>query len=307
MSDEIIPVLTHGRVGPHRESHEERLLAHNFLADGVTPVAGFLEWNGAAVMGEHWGMDNNGPQATNPAWATDGLGDCGAAMTDHYNMAKQSNKALYNTLGNPLYAGTMATYFAYGLAQGEVGQLPAPPNEPDYGVSNQSWFAFLYKMGLIKGYGEVVDQYGDWFAQTFKGLCVGQGLDGMIAGTDFDASPRIPWDSMDMPDGHDTLTIITHTDGSGACVTWGSVQPYTASYRQTNWQDRWVIFDEDDPNVNWPALQAALTEIHGVVTPPTPVTAGGTADPWDAIERHIRAFFKGAVDDLITDLRQHKL
>jgi hypothetical protein len=259
MSDPIIEeVLTAGRVGPHRESHEERLLAHLFLADGVTPIEGYLEWNGTQNIGEHWGMDGN-----------DVWGDCGAAMTDHAEMAEAQNAQLVGQLGRPHFNGTLGTYWAYGISQGEVGQPPNQPDQPDQGVDNASWFAFLYKLGIIKGYGEVQDDVFDWFAQTFRGGCVGQGLDGQIASNDFNASPRIPWDSMDQPDGHDTLTIITHADGSGACVTWGAVQPYTANYRRTNWQDRWVVFTADDPNVNWPKLQAALDEVHGVVTPDT--------------------------------------
>jgi hypothetical protein len=256
MTDQSNPGLVRaGRVGPHRESHEPRLLAHTLLAPGVTPVSGFLDWNGAGGIGEQWGMDGN-----------DIWGDCGAAMTDHAEMAEASNPHLVGQLGRPHFDGTLGTYWAYGIAMGEVGQPPDPPNKPDFGVDNASWFGFLYKLGIIKGYGEVEDEVADWFAQTFKGLCVGQGLDGTIASNDFNASPRIPWDTMDQPDGHDTLTIITHSDGSGACVTWASVQPYTAAYRQTNWQDRWVIFTADDPNVNWPLLQEALTEIHGEVT-----------------------------------------
>jgi hypothetical protein len=260
MTDEVIELA--GRVGPHRESHEPRLLAHNFLADGITPVEGFLEWNGTQNIGEKWGIDGNAD------W-----GDCGAAMTDHANMAKASNAALLNTLGVPHFSGTLPTYWAYGLAQGEVGQPPNRPDQPDEGVDNASWFGFLYKLGIIKGYAEVPDNVFDWFAQNFRGGCVGQGLDGNTAISDFNAKPRRAWDTMQQPDGHDTLTIITHADGSGACVTWGAVQPYTAAYRRTNWQDRWVFFDSNDSRVNWPKLQAALDEVHGVVTADTIIAA----------------------------------
>jgi hypothetical protein len=271
MSDEIIA----GRVGPHRESHEPRLLAHNFLADGITPTEGFLEWDGTAGVGEKWGMDGN-----------DIWGDCGAAMTDHGNIAKENNPHAVGTLGRPQFDGTLGTYWAYGIAQGEVGKPPNRPDQPDDGVDNASWFAFLYKLGIIKGYGEVQDNFFDWFAQTFKGGCVGQALDGPVASNDFNAVPKIPWDTMGMTDGHDTLTIITHADGSGACVTWARVQPYTAAYRRTNWQDRWVFFDKDDPNVNWPKLQAALDEIHGVVSAET--IAAAKDDLLQKIERVLK-------------------
>jgi hypothetical protein len=273
MSDKI--VATAGKVGPHRESHEPRLKAHDFLIDGVVPVKGFLEWNGTAGIGERWGMLGN-----------DVFGDCGPAATSHNNMAKAGNPAIGGDLGRPKFNGVEGTYFAYGIAQGEPGP------QPDQGVDNATWLAFLYKEGIIYGYGEVDDDEFDWFAQLFDGGIVGQGLDGTIASNDFNASPRIPWDTMDMSDGHDTLTIITHTDGSGALVTWGAVQPYTAAYRQTNWQDRWVIFDTDDPNVDHAKLQAALQAIHGTVTPITasPVV---TESFLEEILDKVRSEFKG--------------
>jgi hypothetical protein len=269
MSDEIVA----GRVGPHKESHEPRLKARDFLV-GVTPVQGFLEWDGTKGIGERWGMLGN-----------DVFGDCGPAATSHNNMAKAGNPSIGGDLGRPKFNGVEGTYFAYGIAQGEPGP------EPDEGVDNATWLGFLYKEGIIYGYGEVDDEEFDWFAQLFDGAIVGQGLDGQIASNDFNASPRIPWDTMDQPDGHDTLTIITHADGSGALVTWGAVQPYTAAYRRTNWQDRWVIFDADDPNIDHAKLQAALADVHGTVTP-TASTPAKESFLEEVLDK-VRAEFKG--------------
>jgi len=252
MTDQTTPLA--GLVGPHRESHEPRLDAMLHLAEGVTPVAGFLKWNGAEGIGERWGMADNGQ------W-----GCCGFSAWQHANMAKGHSPADGPlTTWLPAYPSLLPAYWAYGLAMGEVGQPPRSPDQPDFGVSNASMLAWALKLGLIYGYGEVTDEYHDWFAQTFDGVLVGQVLDGNVASRDFEHTPRIPWDTMATPDGHDTLTIITHPDGSGATVTWGAVQPYTAAYRQTNWTDRWVIFDKDDDKVNWTALEAALADVHGV-------------------------------------------
>ena len=52
----------------------------------------------------------------------------------------------------------------------------------------------------------------------------------------------------------------------------------TKAFRNTNITDRWVIFDEDDPNVNWTALQNALDSIHGVIAPPVPPTPQETPE-----------------------------
>ena len=274
MSDEI--VTTAGKVGPHRESHEPRLKARDFLVAGVVPVKGFLEWNGCKGIGERWGMLGN-----------DMFGDCGPAATSHNNMAKAGDPSIGGNLGRPKFNGVEGTYFAYGIAQGEPGP------QPDQGVDNATWLGFLYKEGIIYGYGEVDDDEFDWFAQLFDGGIVGQGLDGQTAQNDFEDIPRTPWDTMDMPDGHDTLGIITHADGSGACVTWGSVQPYTAAYRQTNWQDRWVIYDADDPNIDHAKLQAALQAIHGtVIAPPVAETTAKDSFLEEILDK-VRAEFKG--------------
>ena len=211
-----------GLVGPHRESHEPRLDATKFLT--VSPVGGFLAWNGTQGVGERWGMDGN-----------DKWGDCGAAATDHYNIAKTQNPHVVGTLGRPKYDGTLGTYFAYGLSMGEVGQPPEPPDEPDEGVDNKTWLGFLYTQGIIYGYGEVPLEYLDWFAQTAKGCILGLIIDGNQAISDFQTSPRTPWGAMpNASDGHDTLLIITNTDGSGSLVTWGAVQPFTPEFPKSD-------------------------------------------------------------------------
>src|ERR1035438_5107547 len=168
-----------GRVGPHRESHEPRLLAHTLLSDGVSPVSGYLEWDGTTGVGENWGMDSN-----------DVFGDCGAAATDHYNMAKVQDYAQYGQLGMPQYEGTLGTYGAYGIAQGETPLVPSPVGPiPGQGVDNATWLGFLYKKGIIRGYGEVVDEHVDWFTQTFRGIILGLAIDGNVASQDFDDYP----------------------------------------------------------------------------------------------------------------------
>ena len=271
MSDQsAIETPRAGRVGPHRESHEPRLKARDFLAPGITPVKGFLEWNGAQGIGERWGMCNNGPDHTNPPWMPDGAGDCGLAMASHADMAKRGDLTLMGKFGFPKFATALDAYWAYGIAQGE-----APPH-PDFGVDNANLFAWAYKEGLIYGYAEVDDDEFDWFAQLFDGGCVGLTVDAQTMSDDFNASPRVPWDAFPgAQSGHDTLGIITHADGSGALVTWGAVQPYTLAFRQTNWTDRWVIFDENDPNVDHAKLQAALLAVHGVL----PAQASATVPP----------------------------
>jgi hypothetical protein len=240
------------------------------LAEGVTPIEGFLEWDGTVGIGEEWGMDQNGPDNANPPWAIDGLGDCGPTSVDHGNMAKAGSHEPYDQLGRPKFDGTRGTYYAIGLDAGEVGVPPAPADAPDQGVDNAHMLGCLYKWGLIDGYGEVPLNQLDWFAKTFKGAILGLVIDAGTAQGDFSWIPKTPWPAMPgAKDGHDVLLIKTHADGSGALVTWAEVQPFLAEFR-AQITDAWVIWDKDDPAVNWPVLQAALDAVHGprVLTPP---------------------------------------
>lgn len=244
-----------GRVGPHRESHEPRLMALDFLSPGVTPVSGYLKWSAIQPIGSKWGMAFNAR-----------LGCCGMSMWQHYNMAKAAANGepflnCWQTTWLPAFPGLEPAYWAYGIAQGEPGP------HPDQGVSNATLFAWAYKLGLINGYLEVPIEYADWFGQTFHGVAIGQVLDANEAIACFDASPRRPWTAMAKTDGHDTLGASGDGEGGGTEITWGGVQPYDVTYRETNWTDTWVIVDKEDPNVDQAALDAVLTEMHGVVGP----------------------------------------
>jgi hypothetical protein len=255
VTTDYIPGRRAGKRGA-RESHEERLMLSLFRPKGPTDV--YSEWDGSHGI-TVWGMDGN-----------DEWSDCGAAAPDHGNMAKANNVALLGTLGQPKYAGTLPTYWAYGLSQGETGTPPAQPNQPDQGVTNNSWLGWLYTEGIIDGYGEVPLDELDSYAQDFNGLLLGLELDD-DAESDFEASPPIPWgsspgDTPDPQEGHDTWLIKLHADGSGSLITWGGLQPFTLDFRQQNITDAWAILDAEDAKrtgVNWAALQGALQAIHG--------------------------------------------
>lgn len=273
MTDET---QTAGRVGPHLESHEPRLMLHTMLTDGVTPISGPLAWDGTGSVGQHWGMDNN-----------DRLGCCGFAAWDHANVSKLGDATQAGWSFFPKFQSLADAYFAYGIAQGEPGP------QPDQGVSNALMLAWGYQQGLLDwtdgdgvthqgGYAEVPLNMLDWFAQQFKGAIIGLVIDGQTASDDFESTPRRPWDAMANPrDGHDVLLIKSDLDGSGALITWGGVQPFTAAFRATNITDAWVIFDMDDAFVNRDALEQALLAVHGVVDVP----AAAASDATDSRDR----------------------
>jgi hypothetical protein len=253
-----------GRYGSLRESHEPKLIAHTFMVEGVTPIAGYHAFDTTHNIGENaWGMDNNGPDPTNPSGFPNGLGDCGFAALDHYNVAKTGDITLIGKFGASKFSNLADAYFAYGIAQGEPGPYP------DQGVSNATVLAWAVQQGLIYGYAEVQPQYLDWFAKEFGGALLGLAIDGNEASQDFNDSPRHSWNTMAQVDGHDTLFVKSTGAGKGTLVTWGGLQPFTKSFRENNVTDSWVIFNQYDSRVNWPALEAALTEVNGTYVTPT--------------------------------------
>lgn len=256
-----------GRIGPHRESHEPRLLLTQFLTTKSAPV----EWDGTHGITD-WGIDGNGD------W-----GDCGAAATDHGNMAKAGNVALLDTLGRPQFNGTLGTYWAYGIAQGEVGQPPNAPNQPDEGVDNRTWLGFLYKHGIIDGYGEVPLGQLHRFAMQFDGVLLSVQLSDK-AQEQFNNG--VPWGQPgDTPDpslGHDVWYIAYSADGSAKVITWGQAFPVTQDFMQNFVTDAWAILDKNDPRIDWTPLRAALESIHGTVDA-TPAPAPSPSIEQDAI------------------------
>ena len=247
------PPASPGRMAGKRgltESHEPRLMLDLFRYTVANPCP--PEWDGTHGITE-WGMDGN-----------DQYGCCGYAATDHYDVAKTGNTALIGKLGGV----GLPLYFEYGISMGEPGP------QPDQGVDNASWLAFLYKKGIIQGYGEVPLSEINQYAYDFNGVLLGVSLDD-DAETDFEASPPIAWGSTpgDTPDptmGHDILLVKYHLDGSGTGVTWGGLENFTPTFRADNITDAWAVFDKQDAQragISAASLTAELTAIHGTVSP----------------------------------------
>ena len=260
-----------GKRGGFRESHEPRLDASQFVSSAV---AGYLQFDVSHGF-ENWGMDGN-----------DVYGDCGFAAMDHYNVAKMGTQAVIGKFGFPQYDTLIDAYFAYGIAQGEPGP------HPDQGVSNATMLAWAYNERLIDGYGEIPIEALDWYAKTFSGALIGQNLSDN-AEQQFEADPQIPWGTDDKPDpgeGPDTLVVSGDGNGDGVLITWGAPQPFLVNYRTSNITDAWVVFDADDPAVDWPTLQAALNAVHGTVGPEP--TASAPESILGRIERYVERTYR---------------
>lgn len=239
-----------GLKGGVKESHEPRLVMGQFHPHGEPPPAP-AEWDGTHGITK-WGMDGN-----------DRYGSCGAAATDHYNVAAANDTTLIDTLGQPKFDGVLATYFAYGISQGEPGP------EPDQGVENASWLAFLRANGIIEGYGEVPLDQIDRYAVLFGGLLMAVSLP-PNADSDFEQVPPIPWGSPgEDPDpsmGHDVVFIQYDADG-GHVVTWGGLEPITPDFIARYVTDCWAIFDSAtarEAGFDEVAITSALDSIGGV-------------------------------------------
>ena len=240
-----------GRVGPHRESHEPRLSVELFATTATDEDDTQIHWDGTKGITD-WLMLGN-----------DQYGDCGAAATDHAFIAQDG--VVSDRLGTPKYPGTLATYFAYGVAQGEPGPTP------DQGVDNATWLSFLYQAGIIDGYAEVPVGRVNYYGQLFSGCLLGLYFDGNLAIAEFRSGE--PWSPMARKDGHDVLYIATDK-----VVTWGKVQDLRAGFLTHNATDAWVILDADDRHVDWPSLEAALQAVHGIL-PEAPISPTEPSEP----------------------------
>ena len=253
-----------------RESHKPRMGVHLFVDDSAI-ASGFHVWDNTGGV-ENIGMDNNGPDPTNPKAYPEGMGCCGFAMCDHGGMVITKFKQAVGQFFASHFPSLAAAYFAFGVAQGESGQPPAPANEPDEGVDNATLMAWGYELGLWDGYAEIPLSKVDGYGKEFGCVFTGQVLDD-DAEADFEANPRVPWGSRpgDRPDpseGHDTVVAAGDGAGGGLTGTWGGWQPFVAQYRTRNWSDAWVIFYEGDPRVDWAKMEAQIKLVHGHVRKP---------------------------------------
>jgi hypothetical protein len=244
-----------GRIGPHVESHEPRLLASNFVN---VAVDGYLVTNVTHGI-TRFGMDYN-----------DDLGCCGFAAWDHNNVCKLGLASYAGKTFTPPYANLALAYYAYGIAQGEPGP------RPDQGVSNAAMMAWGYKNNFFNwrdatgkvhkgGYGEVPLAQLDWWVKEFNGVICGAAINDQQAISAFNRYPRGVWDKMtDITGGHDWVACKGNGKGGGTAITWGGLINFTEAFRNYNIQDCWVIFDKDDPRIDRTALEAALVSVHGV-------------------------------------------
>ena len=220
----------------------------------------------------------------------DQYGDCGPAATEHFRMSK----GLYSGDETPTEAETVALYFDYGIAQGE------PPPQPDEGVENATWLAWLFaESQSAKLAGDDIDEFA--YAEVnissvdninsamleFNGVLCGVNL------TDYDEQdfPNVPWGTQTpvQPNpqlGHDIVKVRFGQSGPAGdtYVTWGALQQATTGWSSACIDEAWVIVtreDAENAGIDFDALLAECTALGGgqVVPTPAPTPPAPTPTP----------------------------
>jgi hypothetical protein len=233
----------------------------------------------------------------------DEFGNCGPAATEHYRMAKAAlgNGQFEVGFVQPDTTETEDLYFAYGIAQGEPGP------DPDEGVDNASWLAYLFALTQAAKLASTTPDDIEEFAYAeldvesagatdrvhaemlaFHGVLVGCNL---TDDAEAEFEEGLPWivttsEQPDPNDGHDVLLVAYDNTGQKAFdgyvvgdqfVTWSALQWADVEWDASAIDEAWVIVtkeDADNAGVDFDALLAACKALGGIVEPtPAPAPA----------------------------------
>ncbi len=259
-----------GLRGRHTTEHAPTLHVHHFQdAFGRAPAPRSADVSGGITS---WGMLGN-----------DELRDCGPAATAHARMLKAviepgttaAPPRFEASFVQPTTEAVTAQYFAYGIAQGQPG-----PN-PDHGVNNARWLAWLFSQGLIEAYAEIDLTGPDARARVrramvdFGGVLLGIGL---TSDAEQCFESHEPWTlehghPSNPGNGHDVL-LVAYDDAGDTLVTWGALQRSTIPFDHACFEEAWVIVTSEDAarsGFDLEGARAAIAEhIDGLSTPTAP-------------------------------------
>jgi hypothetical protein len=173
----------------------------------------------------------------------DKYGDCVPAATEHVRMVQAlihmaNNQPVYeDTFLLPNTKYTEALYFAYGIAQGEPGP------KPDYGCDTYNWLLWLYQLGVIEGFAQVVDTENPSVEAVNRAMIDFQGC---IVDVELNTDAQeqfargLIWNISENdepnPDMGHGIAKVAYTQKEDTYVTWAKKQnatlPWTAACQQ---------------------------------------------------------------------------
>jgi hypothetical protein len=337
LSDEELAlpeVRLHGKTGVKPITHRPELYLHNFRkADYAVPALP-QQWDVTKGL-ENVDMLGNGPCTGLPAWNNDeGVGNCVFAAKEHGRMFKALVSV--DADGVPTYeegfriphtAYTCEIYFQYGVAQGEVGQPPAPPDEPDEGTDPGTFMPWDIAQNLDLAVAEVDTSMAATDPTTalqniltaaveFDGgiLCVSLTDSNMAQfnrGLPFSVGDD-PADRPDPDEGHGVyLGAFDLTAGRVKVPTWGfGQQEATLAWVQACVTGFYVALTREDADRAGYDFDAMLAVLEGLQNPevapdaqqetPTPSTGPTEAQNLLQLARGIEADLRTLVDMAIS-------
>jgi len=250
-----------GKRGRLPAEHVPSLLVHNFRrGPAVAPPTSADVSCGIT----DWGMLGN-----------DTIGDCAPAATAHDRMIKACVTPATGGAAPvfepgfvvPTAEATLSLYYAYGIAHGEKGP------DPDAGVNNAKWLAWLFKQGLIEAYAEVDVASAGAAARIHRAMI---DFRGVIVGTHLtDDAQQVfeahePWttahgETSDPNKGHDVL-LVAYDEHGDTFVTWGADQRSTIDWDHACMDEAWVILTKEDAARAGYDFDAARRAIHDHLT-----------------------------------------
>lgn len=260
-----LPVKPEGERLPIRYLHE-------YLSEPLPAPSYPVDVTGG-IAKESWGMAGNGPDPTCTTYP-DGVGDCGYAGREHYQMSKAACRGLSETPESS--DDLVAEYLKYDHGQ-------------DVGVNLADVLLAWYRSGKVLAFAPVDHTNAkacDSAMQQFKGLYVGVDLtdDADQLFGESQAWTVANGQESDPDDGHCILKVKADGQGTDGYITWGAEQDATTAWTKACLSEAWaVVMHEDEIDAQaLAALRADIDALHGTGGQPA---GGDSTDEPPAVSR----------------------
>lgn len=267
-----------GRLPSYPDFLHPRVWADDFAPDPETmlAIAGAGETDDWASRVSEWPMDMNGPDPSNPPQIPDGIGDCGWAGLDHWQMSAHA----YGD-GNVRSWGNDTLLQCYGATGGYVLGDPSTDNGTNLQDNLQFWKRNPIEGDEILGYAAL--RPGTWFRaervyyqRLFGSLYLGHNWPASAEqqaarGEPFTFVPGSP-----VAGGHCTTDAREMTGFAQIGLPcWGELRPATMGFFMATVEEAWVILTRDtiernganQYGYNMTAMNDAISSLTGQSNP----------------------------------------